>query len=107
MKADRDSREEETPHAGSSSGSEAAPGPAASAPAPAEVPYPQRERRKKPRISPTPPAPPPPPRFDRLKDPVGVVQAYKLAKKYVDFQLVLAGGGAADDPEGAAVLQEV
>ncbi len=33
-------------------------------------------------------------RFDRLKDPVGVVQAYKLAKKYVDCQLVLAGGGA-------------
>ena len=37
-------------------------------------------------------------RFDRLKDPVGVVQAYKLAKKYVDCQLVLAGGGASDDP---------
>jgi len=46
-------------------------------------------------------------RFDRLKDPVGVVQAYKLAKKYVDCQLVLAGGGAKDDPEGAMVLQEV
>jgi len=46
-------------------------------------------------------------RFDRLKDPVGVVQAYKLAKKYVDCQLVLAGGGATDDPEGAAVLNEV
>jgi trehalose synthase len=46
-------------------------------------------------------------RFDRLKDPVGVVHAYKLAKKYVDCQLVLAGGGANDDPEGAAVLQEV
>ena len=46
-------------------------------------------------------------RFDRLKDPVGVVQAYKLAKKYVDCQLVLAGGGAKDDPEGAVVLQEV
>ncbi len=46
-------------------------------------------------------------RFDRLKDPVGVIQAYKLAKKYVDCQLVLAGGGATDDPEGAAVLQEV
>ncbi len=46
-------------------------------------------------------------RFDRLKDPVGVVQAYKLAKKYVDFQLVLAGGGASDDPEGAVVLKEV
>ena len=46
-------------------------------------------------------------RFDRLKDPVGVVEAYKLAKKYVDCQLVLAGGGATDDPEGAVVLQEV
>jgi trehalose synthase len=46
-------------------------------------------------------------RFDRLKDPVGVIQAYKLAKRYVDCQLVLAGGGATDDPEGAAVLQEV
>jgi trehalose synthase len=46
-------------------------------------------------------------RFDRLKDPVGVVQAYKLARKYVDCQLVLAGGGASDDPEGAVVLQEV
>jgi trehalose synthase len=46
-------------------------------------------------------------RFDRLKDPLGVVQAYKLAKKYVDCQLVLAGGGASDDPEGAVVLQEV
>jgi len=46
-------------------------------------------------------------RFDRLKDPVGVIRAYKLARKYVDCQLVLAGGGATDDPEGAAVLQEV
>jgi len=46
-------------------------------------------------------------RFDRLKDPVGVVQAFKLAKKYADCQLVLAGGGANDDPEGAAVLKEV
>jgi len=46
-------------------------------------------------------------RFDRLKDPVGVIQAYQLAKKYVDCQLVLAGGGASDDPEGAVVLKEV
>ncbi len=46
-------------------------------------------------------------RFDRLKDPVGVVQAFKMAKKYVDCQLVLAGGGASDDPEGAVVLKEV
>jgi len=46
-------------------------------------------------------------RFDRLKDPVGVVEAYRMVKKYVDCQLVLAGGGASDDPEGAAVLEEV
>jgi trehalose synthase len=46
-------------------------------------------------------------RFDRLKDPVGVVRAFKLARKYVDCQLVLAGGGASDDPEGALVLKEV
>ena len=46
-------------------------------------------------------------RFDRFKDPVGVVQAFKLASKYVDCQLVLAGGGASDDPEGATVLAEV
>jgi trehalose synthase len=46
-------------------------------------------------------------RFDRLKDPVGVIRAYKMARQYVDCQLVLAGGGASDDPEGAAVLQEV
>lgn len=46
-------------------------------------------------------------RFDRLKDPVGVVQAFKLARKYVDCQLVLAGGAASDDPEGAVVLREV
>jgi trehalose synthase len=46
-------------------------------------------------------------RFDRAKDPVGVVEAFKQARKYVDCQLVLAGGGASDDPEGAAVLKEV
>jgi trehalose synthase len=46
-------------------------------------------------------------RFDHAKDPVGVVHAFQLARKYVDCQLVLAGGGAADDPEGATVLKEV
>ena len=46
-------------------------------------------------------------RFDRLKDPVGVIEAYKMVKRYHDCQLVLAGGGASDDPEGAAVLAEV
>jgi trehalose synthase len=46
-------------------------------------------------------------RFDYLKDPVGVIKVYKKAKKYVDCQLVLAGGGATDDPEGMKVLDEV
>ena len=46
-------------------------------------------------------------RFDRLKDPVGVLRAYRIVKRYFDCQLVLAGGGASDDPEGAAVLDEV
>src|SRR6266568_4221030 len=46
-------------------------------------------------------------RFDRLKDPVGVIRAYRLVKRYEDCQLVLAGGSATDDPEGAAVLREV
>lgn len=46
-------------------------------------------------------------RFDRLKDPVGVIRAYRIVKRYFDCQLVLAGGSASDDPEGAAVLKEV
>jgi trehalose synthase len=46
-------------------------------------------------------------RFDRLKDPLGVIDAYLLVKKYVDCQLILAGGGATDDPEGLKVLDEV
>jgi trehalose synthase len=46
-------------------------------------------------------------RFDYLKDPVGVIRAYKMVKEHVDCQLVLAGGGATDDPEGMKVLAEV
>lgn len=47
-------------------------------------------------------------RFDRFKDPIGVIAAYRLLKPYhPDLQLVLAGGGADDDPEGAEVLNEV
>jgi trehalose synthase len=45
-------------------------------------------------------------RFDRLKDPVGVIEAYLLARKYNDCQLLLVGGSATDDPEGAQVLTE-
>jgi trehalose synthase len=46
-------------------------------------------------------------RFDRLKDPVGVIQAFQQARRYNDCRLVLAGGGATDDPEGKAVLASV
>jgi trehalose synthase len=46
-------------------------------------------------------------RFDRFKDPLGVIRAYRLVKKHHEVQLVLAGGGATDDPEGEAVLAEV
>jgi trehalose synthase len=46
-------------------------------------------------------------RFDYLKDPVGVIRAYKMVKEHADCQLVLAGGGATDDPEGMQVLAEV
>jgi len=45
-------------------------------------------------------------RFDRLKDPVGVIRAYRIVRRYFDCQLVLAGGGAPADPEGSAVLKE-
>lgn len=46
-------------------------------------------------------------RFDRLKDPLGVIRAYKMAKRRQDCQLILAGGDAVDDPEGQEVLSEV
>jgi trehalose synthase len=46
-------------------------------------------------------------RFDRFKDPIGVIETYRLVKKYNDCILVLAGSPATDDPEGELVLKEV
>ena len=46
-------------------------------------------------------------RFDRFSDLLGVINAYRLARKHHDCRLVLAGGGVAHDPEGEAVLAEV
>jgi trehalose synthase len=46
-------------------------------------------------------------RFDRFKDPIGVIKAYRNVKKYNDCILVLAGSPATDDPEGEEVLKEV
>jgi trehalose synthase len=45
-------------------------------------------------------------RFDRLKDPLGVIEAYTSARRYSDCQLLLVGGSASDDPEGHQVLSE-
>lgn len=46
-------------------------------------------------------------RFDRFKDPLGLVDAFLAVRRKIDCQLVLAGGGATDDPEGLLVLEEV
>jgi trehalose synthase len=46
-------------------------------------------------------------RFDRLKDPFGVIEAFKLVKKKYDCQLILAGSFASDDPEGEEVYKEL
>ena len=46
-------------------------------------------------------------RFDYLKDPVGVIQAFEMVRKGIDCRLILAGGTATDDPESDKVLAEV
>ncbi len=46
-------------------------------------------------------------RFDRFKDPVGVIKAFRIVKKYNDCILILAGSPATDDPEGEIALKEV
>ncbi|MBM3155681.1 MAG: glycosyltransferase [Chloroflexi bacterium] len=46
-------------------------------------------------------------RFDYLKDPVGVIQAFRQVKRSIACRLVLAGGTATDDPESDKVLAEV
>jgi trehalose synthase len=46
-------------------------------------------------------------RFDRFKDPIGTIAAYRMVKKHFDCRLVLAGGGVANDPDGEAVLADV
>ena len=43
-------------------------------------------------------------RFDKLKDPVGVIEAFRRVRRSLRCRLVLAGGSAADDPEGEEVL---
>jgi trehalose synthase len=46
-------------------------------------------------------------RFDSFKDPLGVIQAFRMVRKHTPCKLVLAGGEATDDPEGPQTLAEV
>jgi len=46
-------------------------------------------------------------RFDRWKDPQGVVEAFRIARKEVDATLVLVGNVATDDPEGQEVFESL
>ena len=46
-------------------------------------------------------------RFDRWKDPQGVMEAFKIARKEVDCTLVLLGNVATDDPEGPEVYKSL
>jgi len=46
-------------------------------------------------------------RFDRWKDPIGVIEAFRKAREQVDCTLVLIGNGAADDPEGDVILESI
>src|SRR5437867_9480472 len=46
-------------------------------------------------------------RFDRFKDPLGVIEAYRLVKRQHDCRLVLVGGAESDDPEGVELSADV
>ena len=46
-------------------------------------------------------------RFDKWKDPVGVLKIFEGVKKKIDCRLVLCGSMAADDPEGITIYEEI
>jgi trehalose synthase len=46
-------------------------------------------------------------RFDKWKDPQGVIEAFNIARKEVDCTLVLVGNVATDDPEGQEVFSAI
>jgi hypothetical protein len=46
-------------------------------------------------------------RYDRWKDPEGVIEAFNIARKEVPATLVLLGNVATDDPEGQEVFESV
>lgn len=46
-------------------------------------------------------------RFDKWKDPLGVVKVFEKVKESIDAQLVLLGAPASDDPEGQQIFREL
>ena len=46
-------------------------------------------------------------RFDKWKDPIGVINTFKLVKGKVDCRLILCGSMAGDDPEGIEIFENV
>ena len=46
-------------------------------------------------------------RFDKWKDPEGMIRIFRLIKKKVDCKLVLMGSMATDDPEGQDIFENV
>jgi trehalose synthase len=46
-------------------------------------------------------------RFDRWKDPMGVIEAFRKARQQVECRLVLVGNNATDDPEGGKILETI
>jgi len=46
-------------------------------------------------------------RFDKWKDPLGVIKAFEIIKKQVDCKLVLLGSMASDDPEGDIIYNHL
>lgn len=46
-------------------------------------------------------------RFDKWKDPEGMIKIFKIIKRKVDCQLILAGSMATDDPEGQEIFENL
>ncbi|MBU0979536.1 MAG: glycosyltransferase [Nanoarchaeota archaeon] len=46
-------------------------------------------------------------RFDKWKDPLGVIRAFRMIREKVDCRLVLLGSMATDDPEGQKLYEQV
>ena len=46
-------------------------------------------------------------RFDKWKDPIGVIEVYKRVKEKINCRLILCGNMATDDPEGQKIYENV